>query len=183
MKPDQVFSPQPMFIIGTQNSDHTANFCVITWIGFSFDAGPCIMVTMAGGKKTKDNIFREGKFSANLVNEDLIWLADYFGCTSGRNGLKNQKEYAYKWGDTLEVPVLEESNWVYECEVKNTYEQDGSHLFIAEIKNIQIAEELKDMDMTRIDLKKLKPVIYSPNQYYSIGEKIGIMEEWTKRLG
>ena len=35
--PEWVFSPQPMYIIGTKNEDGTPNFCIITWLGFSFD--------------------------------------------------------------------------------------------------------------------------------------------------
>ncbi len=181
MNPDFVFSPQPMFIIGTKNPDHSANFCLITWIGFSFDDSPCIMVTMAGEKTTKNNIFREGKFSANLVSEEILWLADYFGSTAGKNGSKDKKSYSYDWGKTLDVPILDQSNWVYECEVKHTYEQGGSHLFIAEIKNIQIDEQLKDMDKTRIDLKRLKAVLYSPDQYYAVGDKLGVMGEWENK--
>jgi len=44
MKPQMVFSPQPMYIIGTRNENGTANFCIITWIGFSFDKTPHLMM-------------------------------------------------------------------------------------------------------------------------------------------
>lgn len=61
-------------------------------------------------------------------------------------------------------------------------ELDGAHLFLAEIKNIQIAKEYEDMDMQKIDLMRLKPTIYAPYQYFSIGEKLGEMSEWEKHL-
>ena len=147
IKPQCVFNPQPMHIIGTKNEDNTANFCIITWLGFSWDGAPHIMMTIGGSKQTKTNILREKKFSANLISEDNIWLADYFGCSKGEDGVKNQMSYDYKWGEVVDVPVLEQSHWVYECEVEKIIELDGSHLFLASIKNIQIDKAYEDMDM------------------------------------
>jgi 3-hydroxy-3-methylglutaryl CoA synthase len=72
-----------MYIIGTKNKDGSPNFCIITWLGFSFDNGPCLMMTVGGTKLTKTNILREKKFSANMITEDNLWLADYFGNTNG----------------------------------------------------------------------------------------------------
>lgn len=182
MKPDWVFSPQPMYIIGTKNEDGTPNFCVITWIGFSFDKTPHIMMSIGGSKRTKTNILRERKFSAHMITEDILWLADYFGNTSGEEQAKTQVSYHYQWGEQVEVPVLEESPWVYECEVDHVSELEGAHLFLAEVKNIQIAKAFETMDMQKIDLTKIKPTIYAPYQYFSIGEKLGEMGEWEKHL-
>lgn len=177
-KPQMVFSPQPMYMIGTRNENGTANFCIITWIGFSFDKTPHLMMSVGGSKQTKTNILREGKFSAHMITEDNLWLADYFGNTNGADGEKNQVEYSYEWGKAVEVPILHESHWVYECEVTKTLELDGAHLFLAEIKNIQIDKAYESMDMEKIDLTQIKPAIYAPYQYFSIGEKLGEMGEW-----
>ncbi|WP_097003221.1 hypothetical protein [Lacrimispora amygdalina] len=61
-------------------------------------------------------------------------------------------------------------------------ELEGSHLFLAEIKNIQIDEKFKTMNMEKIDLTELKPAIYAPYNYFSIGKKLGEMGEWEKYL-
>ncbi len=180
IKPDWVFSPQPMYIIGTKNENGTPNFCVITWIGFAFDKTPHLMMGIGGSKQTKTNILREGKFSAHMVTEDTLWLADYFGNTNGVDGEKNQLHYSYEWGREVDVPVIHECHWVYECEVTKVLELDGAHLFLAEIKNIQIDKEYEEMDMERIDLTKIKPVIYAPYQYFGISEKLGEIGEWEK---
>ena len=181
IKPHWVFSPQPMYIIGTKNENGTPNFCVITWIGFSFDKTPHLMMSIGGSKQTKTNILREGKFSAHMITEDILWLADYFGNTNGADGEKNRVKYSYEWGQQVQVPVLKESHWVYECEVTRTLELDGAHLFLAEIKNIQIDKAYQDMDMEKIDLTQIRPAIYAPYQYFSIGEKLGEMGEWLNK--
>jgi flavin reductase (DIM6/NTAB) family NADH-FMN oxidoreductase RutF len=182
LTPDCVFSPQPMYIIGTKNENGKPNFCIITWLGFSFDKTPHIMMTIGGSKLTKTNILREKKFSANLITEDIIWLADYLGNTKGEEKEKNEIEYHYHWGNKLNVPIIEESHWVYECEVSRLIELDGSHLFLSNIKNIQIDKEYEDMDMAMINLTRLKPVIYAPYNYFSIGQKIGECGEWKRHI-
>lgn len=180
--PDWVFSPQPMYIIGTKNEDGTPNFCIITWLGFSFDNGPNLMMTVGGTKLTKTNILREGKFSANMITEDNLWLADYFGNTNGQGGSKNAVPYTYQWGNIVDVPIIDECCWSYECEVSRVIELDGAHLFLAKIRNIQIDNKLEDMDMKRIDLTQIRPVIYAPYNYFSTGNKLGEMGDWEKHL-
>lgn len=173
MAADFVFHPQPMLIIGTNNEDGSANFCLITWMGFSLDGGPHIAMTLGGSKRTKDNLLREGRFSANLVTEELLPLADYFGNVSAREGAKDAVPYQVARGRRVDVPTLAECRWVYECTVTRTLALEGSHLFLGRIDNIQVDSRLSGMDMKRIDLCAIRPVVYGPYQYFSIGEKLG----------
>ena len=180
--PDWVFSPQPMYIIGTNNEDGSPNFCVITWLGFSFDGGPHLMMTVGGTKLTKTNILRERRFSANMVTEDSLWLADYFGNTNGENGNKDAVAYSYDQGEAVDVPVLDECHWAYECEVTRVIELDGAHLFLAAIRNIRIDKTYENMNLKRIDLTQIHPVVYAPYNYFSIDGKLGEMGEWKKYI-
>jgi len=180
--PDWVFSPQPMYMIGTRNEDGTPNFCIITWIGFSFDSTPHLMMTIGGSKRTKTNILREGKFSAAMITEDNLWLADYFGNTSGEDGIKADVHYTFQWGEAVDVPIIDECHWVYECEVDKVISLEGAHFFLAAIRNIQIDQSCKNMDMKKIDLQQLRPAIYAPYQYFSVGSKLGEMGQWINHL-
>lgn len=182
ISPEWVFSPQPMYIIGTKNEDGTPDFCIITWLGFSFDNCPHLMMTVGGSKLTKTNIIREKKFSANLITEDNLWLADYFGNTNGEDGLKNSVQYRYQQGKLIDVPIIDECHWAYECKVTRIIELSGAHLFLAEIKNIQIDKEYENMDMKKIDLTKIRPAVYAPYNYFSIGDKLGEMGDWKQKL-
>ncbi len=182
IEPEQVFCPQPMYAIGTYNEDGEANFAIITWIGFNWNGSPHIMLGIGGRKRTKDNIVRENVFSANLVSADMLWLADYFGCTRGYDGPKKRVPYEVKKGVALNVPVLEQSRWVFECKVARTIALDDSHIFVARICNIQIAEQLKDMDRQMIDLLQLDPVLYAPYNYFALGQRLGACGDWEKHI-
>lgn len=182
LQPGFVFSPQPMYMIGTNNEDGTPNFCIITWLGFSADGGPCLMMTIGGSKLTKTNILREGCFSANMITDDNLWLADYFGTTRGENGPKRDVPYTVELGRKVDVPVIGESHWIYECRVKKHIPLDGADFFLAEVVNIQIDEAYRGMDMEHIQLERIHPVVYSPYQYYLVKEKLGEMGEWKKHF-
>jgi len=171
-----------MYLIGTRNDDGQPNFCPITWISFVWHGGPHIVLNVGGPKKTRENILREGAFTANLVSTDLIWLADYFGCSSAYDGPKDQMAYAWEWGQRVEAPVLAQSKWVFECRVSRTVELDGGYTFISKVENIQIDSQLVDMDLACIDLLKLDPAIYAPYNYYCLGGKLGNTGEWAQHV-
>lgn len=78
--------------------------------------------------------------------------------------------------------MIEECHWVYECKVSKVIELDGAHLFLAEIKNIQLDKQYESMDMQMIDLREIKPAIYAPYNYFSIGEKLGQMGQWKEHV-
>ena len=65
---------------------------------------------------------------------------DYCGTRSAKNGLKNDLPYAVGKGEALDVPVLDASRWVYECEVAQSVEIGLSTTFFCRIRNVQMDE-------------------------------------------
>ncbi len=162
---------QPAFIIGTNNEDGTANFAPITWVSVTHEEGDgyLLVISMSGTKTTKMNTVRTGIFSANLVSRDMLPLMDYFGTHHGR---KDDIAYDVVRGEVLDVPVLDKSRWVYECEVAESIVKGDSTTFFCNIRNIQMDERLVCKDIFDVDLTLLDPVIYS-GRYHSIGDMLG----------
>ena len=173
---DPVFSMcvQPSFIIGTNNEDGTANFAPITWISVTHEKGDgyLLVISMFGTKQTKQNVLRTGIFSANLVSTDMLPLMDYFGSRHAKDSKKDEMEYGVSQGMVLDVPTLDQSRWVYECEVSKTLETGDSTTFFCSIRNIQMDERLVCKDSFDVDLTVLDPVIYS-GKYHSLGKMLG----------
>ena len=165
---------QPSFIIGTNNEDGTANFAPITWASATHEEGDgyLFVISISGTKMTKKNIIRTGIFSANLVSRDMLPLMDYFGSRHAKDGKKNDVSYEVVRGEVLDVPVLNESRFVYECEVKKAVEIGDSTTFFCIIRNIQMDEKLECEDTFDVDLTVLDPVIYS-GRYHSLGKILG----------
>lgn len=164
---------QPAFIIGTNNADGSCNFAPITWVSIT-DKGSeyLIVISMFGTKITKQNVIREGKLSVNLVNREMLPLMDYFGTHSAKDGRKDALHYSVGCGEKVDVPVLDDSPWVYECEVEDSVQTGESTTFFCRIVNIQIDECVEVKDTFSVDLTKFDPIIYS-GMYHSIGENLG----------
>lgn len=172
---------QPAFIIGTNNEDGTSNFAPITWVSVTCEKDDdfLLVISMHGGKRTKENVRRTGLLSANLVSSDMLELMDYFGTRSAKDGAKDALPYAIGRGEAINVPVLDASRWVYECEVAQTVELGESSTFFCRIRNVQIDENVECTDLFDVDLTKLDPVIYS-GMYHSIGKLLGRIGDFSK---
>ena len=173
---DPVYSMcvQPAFIIGTNNEDGSHNFAPITWVSVTHEEGDgyLLVISMSGSKATKRNVLRTGIFSACLVSTDMLPLMDYFGSRRGADGRKDGVAYGVSRGEALDVPVLDMSRWVYECEVERSLETGDSVTFFCRIRNIQMDERLACRDIFDVDLTVLDPVVYS-GKYHSVGRLLG----------
>ena len=106
---------------------------------------------------------------------------DYFGTKHAKDGKKNDITYSVSRGVVLDVPTLDESPWVYECQVARSVETGDSTTFFCNIKNIQIDEKLYPRDIFDIDLTLLDPVIYS-GKYHNLGKILGEIGDFYQRL-
>ncbi len=174
---------QPAFIIGTNNEDGTYDFAPITWVSVTYEGENeyLLVVSMFGTKMTKQNVIRTGLLSVNLVSTDILPLMDYFGSRSAKSGKKDGVSYTVSRGKALNVPVLDESRWVYECEVVQSVETGASTTFFCRVRNIQIDEEVNIPDPFSVDLTKLDPVIYS-GMYHSVGKLLGAIGDFLPPL-
>ena len=75
--------------------------------------------------------------------------------------------------------MLDESPWVYECEVEKSVPVGASTTFFCRIKNVQIDERVEAQDAFSIDLTRLDPVIYS-GLYHSIGNMLGKIGDFSQ---
>ncbi len=172
---------QPAFIIGTNNEDGSYNFAPITWVSVTNekDNDYLLVISMFGTKRTKQNVIRTGIFSVNLVSSDMLELMDYLGTHHAKDGKKDEILYNVCRGEAVDVPVLDSSRWVYECEVDKSIEIGESTTFFCKIRNIQVDEHFLCQDTFDIDLTKLDPVIYS-GMYHSIGKLLGKIGDFSQ---
>lgn len=173
---------QPAFIIGTNNEDGSCNFAPITWVSVTNEKEDdyLLIISMFGTKKTKQNVQRTGILSVNLVSTDMLDLMDYFGTHHAKDGKKDAVSYRVCRGEAVDVPVLDASRWVYECEVIDSVETGDSTTFFCRIRNVQIDERLSCDDTFDVDLTKLDPVIYS-GMYHSVGKLLGKIGDFAKQ--
>lgn len=136
--------PQTLFVYGTLNADHTPDFGLFTWFSYCWFDQLGVICAIGGKKRTLENIQRARTFSANLVVEDNLPLADYFGTADGRDADKMNVDAPFEMGGVLPVPVLSSSPLSFELEVAREIPtgDHGETVFLCQIRNTLKSEAL-----------------------------------------
>lgn len=173
------FFTQQLFLIGTYNEDGTPNFAPISWISFTLGPPRCLVISINGTtmkKQTTQNIERTGLLSATIVTPDLLPFAEQRNKSTQREGILIPHEV--EQGKVLNVPLLKGAKWSYECKVIETVHIGGCDTHFAAFENVNVREDIQKLDF--IDLREIDPVIYSPNNYFTVGKHIGKIGDYSK---
>lgn len=138
------FCPQTLFLYGTYGADGAPDFGLFCWFSYILDGELGIMACIGGEKLTKERIHEKKVFSACLVTERILPLADHFGMTDGHSPEKMKVDAAIEKGQVLDVPVLTDSPLAYELEVNSFLPLNGSEVMLCRIRNVLVDEELMD---------------------------------------
>ena len=162
-------SPQPLYLYGTNKEDGSPNFGLFTWFTSCWDGEFKIMACIGEPKLTKDRILAEGKFSANLVTEALLPLADYMGNNSGYDVGKMDVPMNLVRGKVLDVPVLADSPLVLELEVtKHIPMADNSDVFICKIHHAHDVSKADGAPSLEEIVRTHNPVISVGMEYFTL---------------
>ena len=173
------FCPQTLFLYGTYKEDKTPDFGLFCWFSYCWDGQLGVMMCIGGEKLTKDRIKAGNIFSANLVTEKLLPMADYLGNKSGYDGDKMKFNADVGKGEVLDVPILTESPVNFEMEVTRSIPLDDGEVFLCRIRNVLYNEELTDEKIPVGErLRKIAPISTTCSTYFSYsGEVLGAWGE------
>ena len=137
------------------------------------------MICIGGEKLTKDRIKAGNVFSANLVTQKLLPMADYLGNKSGYDEDKMNFDTAIGEGKVLDVPILRESPVNFELEVASSIPLDDGEVFLCRIRNVLYDEELTDESLSVGErLRRIAPISTTCSTYFSYtGEVLGAWGE------
>lgn len=177
-KKDPDFFTQQVMLIGTFDADGKERFCPISWVSYTWGPPSCLVVSIWGTKRTKENIARTGMFSATLVTPDLLPLCEQFNRGTYKKELFDKLQYEVVCGKELEVPLLKNAQYSFECKVRTTTDIGETITYFGEIEHINMSDEIQKMEF--MDLRKINPVIYSPCNYFTVGEHLGKIGDFAE---
>lgn len=178
-KDSACFFTQQLFLIGTYNEDGSANFAPISWISFTGGPPCCLVISISGQarkKQTTQNIERTGLLSATIVTPDLLPFMEQHNRATQREGISFPQEI--EEGRAVHVPLLKDAKWAYECEVIQTAQVGACPTFFAAFREVHVREDIKKLDF--IDLREIDPVVYSPENYFTVGRHIGEIGDYSR---
>ena len=168
LSPTNDFCPQTLFLYGTYDDEGKANFGLFCWFSYVWDSELGVMACIGGSKLTKENIHKRKVFSANLVTEPLLPLADYLGNTNGHNPEKMKLDLEIEQGRVLPVPVLAASPVTFELEVRQFIPLEDGEVMLCRIRNVLQAAALAEGTGSSLEkLTAIAPVHTTCRRYFS----------------
>jgi flavin reductase (DIM6/NTAB) family NADH-FMN oxidoreductase RutF len=163
--------PTPVFVVGSYDKDGTPNVMTASWGGICCSQPPCVAVSLRNATQSHNNILARKAFTLGIPSEQHVKQVDYFGLVSGRitDKLEATKFKAVK-SKLVDAPYLKELPLVLECKLVDVAELGLHTQFIGEIIDVKADDEVIGSG-GGIDIKKLKPLVFTPDthNYYGIG--------------
>ena len=160
--------PTPIVVVGAMVNGKP-NWFEVAWVGIG-DAN-IVTLSVTPTHETCKGINEHKVLSISLTDDTMLQRADYVGIVSGS---KVDKSKVFPWTKgELGAPIPDEAPVTMECELLDTYADNGMHLLICKVVNTFVKEEFLD-DKQKVDYNKLKPILFEPRfQYLRTGGVVG----------
>ena len=183
LKPYNDYCPQTLFLYGTYDANGKPDFGLFCWFSYIWDGEMGVMCCIGGNKPTLENIKRNKIFSANIVTEELLSIADRFGHVSGNNPEKMNIKLNMGKGEVLDVPVLNDSPVIFELEVTDFIQKHDGTIMLCKMRNVLQDESLSSDETFEQKLMRIRPVKTTCKHYFSYeGRDLGAWGEPGKTL-
>jgi flavin reductase (DIM6/NTAB) family NADH-FMN oxidoreductase RutF len=142
-----------------------------SWGGICCSQPPCVAVSLRKATYSHGNIVDRGAFTISIPSEKYVKEVDYFGLVFGRS---MDKFAATKLtpvkSKLVDAPYVKEFLLVMECKLVHVAELGLHTQFVGEVIDAKADESIIG-DSGAIDIKKLKPLVFTPDtqDYYGIG--------------
>ena len=167
LKPGTMLNPVPAVMVSCGEGD-VKNIITVAWTGIINSDPPMTYVSVRKERFSHDIIERTGEFVINLTTEKLAFATDYCGVRSGRD-VDKFKERRLTPQESIRVncPSIAESPVNIECRVTEVRELGSHDMFMAEIENVSVDEDLMD-EKGRLCLEEAGLIAYSHGHYYGL---------------
>jgi flavin reductase (DIM6/NTAB) family NADH-FMN oxidoreductase RutF len=164
--------PAPVLVVGTYDKAGKPNVMTASWGGICCSQPPCVAVSLRKATYSHANILEREAFTISIPSEQHVKEVDYFGLVTGRNAgkLAGAKLTAVK-SKLVDAPYVKEFLLVMECKLIHVAELGLHTQFIGEVIDAKADESIIGKSGA-IDIKKLKPLVFTPDtqDYYGIGK-------------
>ena len=166
-KPGTMLNPVPVVMVSCGDVNH-GNIITVAWTGIVNSDPPMTYVSIRKERYSHEIIKNAGDFVINLTTEELTFATDYCGVKSGRDTDKfKEQKLTPLPAEKVKAPLIAQSPVNLECKVKEIHEYGSHDMFIAEIVNVQAAEDWID-ETGRIRLDKAGLICYNHGEYFGL---------------
>lgn len=172
---ETIIVPTPVWIVCSYDGGGNPNGMAVAWGGVCCSKPPSVTVSIRQATYSYAGIMARKAYTVNVLSEDHLARADYFGIASGREHDKfSETGLTPVKSELVDAPYIEEAALVLECKLVHTFDLGLHTMFVGEIIDAKAEESALD-NRGRPDITKIRPVVYTPKarRYHGIGRYLG----------
>ena len=174
VSPGALLAPVPAVLVTVTDQAGKPNTLAVAWTGIVCSKPPMLSISLRKERYSYGLIAGRGEFTVSLVSRDLLPALDLCGVKSGRDTDKFSLcgIHPTKTAGAFSAPAIEGTPLYLNCRVASVHELGSHDLFIANIVDIGVREDLIDQN-GRIMMEKADLVAYCHGVYYGLSEALG----------
>lgn len=172
-RPGNMLYPVPAVMVSCGRQGEKANIITVAWAGTICSDPVMVSVSIRPERYSYGIIKETGEFVVNLVNNRLVFAADYCGVKSGRDVDKfREMQLTPLPSRQIGAPGIAESPVCLECKVTQVIPLGTHDMFLAQVVGVTVDEQYMD-EKGKFHLNSAGLVAYSHGEYFELGKKLG----------
>jgi len=172
-KPFTALFPCPVVLVTCVDTAGEPNIITLAWAGTVCSEPPMVGLGIRPTRHSHKLIENSKEFVVNIPPAKILNETDYCGVTSGKDLDKFSKTgLTPEQADKVKAPLIRECPVNMECILKNRIPLGAHDLFLGEIVQVHIDQNILD-EKGNINFTKAGPFVYNVGEYWSIHKKIG----------
>lgn len=166
-----LLNPVPVVMVTSKNSEGKSNVFTVAWTGTICTKPPMLSISIRPERLSYEYIAETMEFTINIPSRKLVRETDFCGVVSGRQTDKiTQMGFTMVEGNQVDVDYIKDCPVNIECKVKQIIKLGTHDLFLAEVVQSHIDENLMD-EKGKICLERGDLVSYCHGEYFPIEKK------------
>ena len=172
LKAGVLTAPVPPVMV-TVGSGESVNVLTVAWTGILSTIPPRTYISVRPSRHSHALLRAGREFVINLASADMARTVDYVGIYTGAK-VDKFKECGLTMAPSKEVapPAIAQCPLALECRVIEIIPMGTHDVFIADIVNISVDEEMIDKD-GKLRFDKMNLLAYAHGEYFALGECVG----------
>lgn len=172
-KPGNMLYPLPAVLVSCQRPGEKPNALTIAWAGTICSDPAMVSISIRPSRYSYDIINETKEFVINLVNDDLVFAADYCGVKSGKDVDKfKEMKLTPVEINGVSCPGIDESPVCIGCKVVEVKKLGTHDMFIANVVSVSANKKYMD-EKGKFELNSSGLMVYSHGDYFTLGESLG----------
>lgn len=166
-----LLNPVPVVLITSKNKEGKSNVFTVAWTGTICTKPPMLSISIRPERLSYEYIAETMEFTVNIPSRNMARETDFCGVVSGKQVDKiKQMEFTMMEGKEIGVDYIKECPVNIECKVKQIIKLGTHDLFLAEVVQSHINENLMD-EKGKICLEKADLLSYCHGEYFPMEKK------------